>query len=221
MIAQFLARQGLPEGRVMLEDRARSTRDNAIFSLPLARPQPGERWLLVTSAMHMPRSIGVFRSAGWPELQPWPVDYRTTGRMELAGEPVMGDAAGRARCTPPTSGALSSIIACWAIRAHLPRAGAGLISPACPFDVRGAPCRAEPWFFSSLSPGLSCARSALATPTAKELFGAVATPAPATGPHVIGSYAKGCLAGGVALPIDGPAWQAMRLSRNRNWGDPG
>src|SRR6478735_2216464 len=36
----------------------------------------------------------------------------------------------------------------------------------------------------------------------------------------IGFYAKGCLAGGTALPIDGPAWQAMRLSRNRNWGHP-
>lgn len=55
---------------------------------------------------------------------------------------------------------------------------------------------------------------------AKELFGAVAVPAPANGARVIGSYAKGCLAGAVALPIDGPAWQAMRLSRNRNWGHP-
>jgi penicillin-insensitive murein endopeptidase len=36
----------------------------------------------------------------------------------------------------------------------------------------------------------------------------------------IGFYAKGCLAGAAALPIDGSAWQAMRLSRNRNWGHP-
>ena len=63
-------------------------------------------------------------------------------------------------------------------------------------------------------------RLALAEPTAKELFGAVSTPAPATGPLVIGSYAKGCLAGGVALPIDGSSWQAVRLSRNRNLGRP-
>ena len=40
------------------------------------------------------------------------------------------------------------------------------------------------------------------------------------GPTAIGSYAKGCLAGGAALPVDGPAWQAMRLSRNRIWGHP-
>ena len=45
-------------------------------------------------------------------------------------------------------------------------------------------------------------------------------PAPAEGASVIGSYAKGCLAGGTALPLDGPAWQAMRLSRNRVWGHP-
>ena len=59
-----------------------------------------------------------------------------------------------------------------------------------------------------------------AEPPAKELFGAAAAPAPANGAAVIGSYARGCLAGGTALPIDGPGWQAMRLSRNRVWGHP-
>ncbi|KAB2920274.1 MAG: penicillin-insensitive murein endopeptidase [Hyphomicrobiaceae bacterium] len=54
---------------------------------------------------------------------------------------------------------------------------------------------------------------------AKELFGAAKTPAPLAA-RSIGFYAKGCLAGGTALPVDGPAWQAMRLSRNRNWGHP-
>jgi uncharacterized SAM-binding protein YcdF (DUF218 family) len=90
VVARFLVQQGVPEGRVILEDRARSTRENALLSMPLARPRAGERWLLVTSAMHMPRAMGVFRSAGWPPLEPWPVDYRTTGRLELAGEPSMG-----------------------------------------------------------------------------------------------------------------------------------
>jgi penicillin-insensitive murein endopeptidase len=56
-------------------------------------------------------------------------------------------------------------------------------------------------------------------PPAKELFGAIKTPAPLAA-RAIGFYAKGCLAGATALPIDGPAWQAMRLSRNRNWGHP-
>ena len=54
---------------------------------------------------------------------------------------------------------------------------------------------------------------------AKNLFGAAKTPAPLAA-RAIGSYARGCLSGAVALPIDGPAWQEMRLSRNRNWGHP-
>jgi penicillin-insensitive murein endopeptidase len=54
---------------------------------------------------------------------------------------------------------------------------------------------------------------------ASELFGGAASPAGAEA-RVIGSYARGCLAGGKALPVDGPAWQAMRLTRNRNWGHP-
>lgn len=54
---------------------------------------------------------------------------------------------------------------------------------------------------------------------AKVLFGGAKSAAPMT-PKSIGGYAGGCLAGARALPIDGPAWQAMRLSRNRNWGHP-
>ncbi|HAP13730.1 MAG TPA: penicillin-insensitive murein endopeptidase, partial [Afipia sp.] len=54
---------------------------------------------------------------------------------------------------------------------------------------------------------------------AKELFGRKLQPA-ALAPQAIGFYAKGCIAGAVALPINGSAWQVMRLSRNRNWGHP-
>ena len=56
-------------------------------------------------------------------------------------------------------------------------------------------------------------------PPARELFGAKPVPA-ALASRAIGSYARGCLAGARALPVDGPAWQVMRLSRNRNWGHP-
>ncbi len=56
-------------------------------------------------------------------------------------------------------------------------------------------------------------------PLAKELFGAERTPSRQSAAP-IGSYAKGCLAGAEQLPETGPTWQAMRLSRNRNWGDP-
>ncbi len=57
------------------------------------------------------------------------------------------------------------------------------------------------------------------SPVAREMFGAAAEPAPLAA-RSIGGYAKGCLAGGTALPINGPNWQVMRLSRNRNWGNP-
>ena len=63
------------------------------------------------------------------------------------------------------------------------------------------------------------AGAAQAEPLAKDLFGAHRTPASGA-PAVIGSYAKGCAAGLVQLPETGPTWQAMRLSRNRNWGHP-
>jgi penicillin-insensitive murein DD-endopeptidase len=57
------------------------------------------------------------------------------------------------------------------------------------------------------------------TTPAKQLFGRKTEPL-AGAPRSIGGYADGCLAGGVALPITGPSWQVMRLSRNRNWGNP-
>ncbi len=57
------------------------------------------------------------------------------------------------------------------------------------------------------------------SPIAKDVFGAQKLPSPALRAP-IGSYAKGCIAGAKPLPIDGPAWEVMRLSRNRNWGHP-
>lgn len=67
---------GLPEARVTYEDQARNTWENAVFTHRLVEPRPGETWLLVTSASHMPRSVGAFRRAGW-QVVPWPVNYRT------------------------------------------------------------------------------------------------------------------------------------------------
>jgi penicillin-insensitive murein DD-endopeptidase len=54
---------------------------------------------------------------------------------------------------------------------------------------------------------------------ARDIFGKQTAALPVAA-RSIGSYARGCLAGGKMLPVDGPAWQAMRLSRNRNWGHP-
>lgn len=71
---QLLEALGVPEGRVIYEDQSRNTRENAEFSKALAAPKDGETWLLVTSALHMPRSVGTFRAAGWP-VTAYPVDY--------------------------------------------------------------------------------------------------------------------------------------------------
>lgn len=54
---------------------------------------------------------------------------------------------------------------------------------------------------------------------AKELFGRASTAAPLSA-RAVGNYARGCLAGGQMLPVNGSAWQVMRLSRNRNWAHP-
>ncbi|WP_019995167.1 YdcF family protein [Aureimonas ureilytica] len=69
---------GLPADRLVLEDRSRNTVENARFSKEIAAPKPGETWLLVTSAAHMPRAVGCFRVAGFDVL-PYPTDYQTPG----------------------------------------------------------------------------------------------------------------------------------------------
>ncbi len=73
----FLALGVAPE-RLVLEDRSRNTYENAIFTRDIVKPRPGERFLLVTSGFHMPRSMGVFRRAGFA-VTAWPADYGTGG----------------------------------------------------------------------------------------------------------------------------------------------
>ena len=84
--ADIVSRQadalGLPRARLILENRSRNTRENALFSAELVHPKPGERWLLVTSAWHMPRAVGCFRQAGF-SVTAFPVDYRTRGWGDL------------------------------------------------------------------------------------------------------------------------------------------
>jgi uncharacterized SAM-binding protein YcdF (DUF218 family) len=86
---------GIPRDRIVLENRARNTVENAVFTKALVQPKPAERWLLVTSAHHMPRSIGIFRKAGFP-VEAHPVDFRTRGAADLTG-PFGSLAAGLAR----------------------------------------------------------------------------------------------------------------------------
>jgi uncharacterized SAM-binding protein YcdF (DUF218 family) len=67
---------GIARERVALERRSRNTVENAVFSKEMAKPKPGERWLLVTSAQHMPRAVGCFRQAGFP-VEAYPVAWRS------------------------------------------------------------------------------------------------------------------------------------------------
>jgi len=69
---------GVPLERVTFEDRSRNTAENATETKALVDPQPGETWLLVTSAFHMPRAVASFRKAGWAVV-PVPMDYQTGG----------------------------------------------------------------------------------------------------------------------------------------------
>lgn len=69
---------GIAQDRVIFENRSRNTAENAAFAKALLRPKPGERWLLITSAYHMPRAIGCFRKVGF-DVTAYPVDYRTIG----------------------------------------------------------------------------------------------------------------------------------------------
>jgi uncharacterized SAM-binding protein YcdF (DUF218 family) len=78
----FFESFGISRDRMILERRSRNTYENAEFVKDMVSPKRGERWILVTSAYHMPRSIGIFRKIGF-EVEPYPVDWRTAGRSSL------------------------------------------------------------------------------------------------------------------------------------------
>jgi uncharacterized SAM-binding protein YcdF (DUF218 family) len=73
---------GIDKSRLIMERASRNTQENAEFSKALVAPKEGERWLLVTSAFHMPRSVGLFRKAGFA-VEPYPVDWRVGGRSDI------------------------------------------------------------------------------------------------------------------------------------------
>jgi uncharacterized SAM-binding protein YcdF (DUF218 family) len=79
---RLLTALGVDPARLITESRSRNTHENALFTRELVQPKPGETWLLVTSAFHMPRSVGLFRRVDF-DVVPWPVDYRTTGKETI------------------------------------------------------------------------------------------------------------------------------------------
>jgi uncharacterized SAM-binding protein YcdF (DUF218 family) len=78
----FFISMGLPRESLTLEDRSSNTYENALFSKELPGVDASKRWLLVTSAWHMPRSLHTFEKVGW-NVTPYPVDFRTGGLTPL------------------------------------------------------------------------------------------------------------------------------------------
>jgi uncharacterized SAM-binding protein YcdF (DUF218 family) len=69
-----LVRLGVLSERIIIEDKSRNTYENAKFSKMIAAPKESETWVLVTSAYHMPRAMGVFRAVGFP-VEAYPVGF--------------------------------------------------------------------------------------------------------------------------------------------------
>ena len=67
---------GVDQSRIVYESRSRTTYENAVLLKAMLKPEPDQVWMLVTSAWHMPRAVGLFRHAGWTVL-PYPVGYKT------------------------------------------------------------------------------------------------------------------------------------------------
>ena len=91
---KFFDRMGLAENRVLYDSRSRNTFETANFSRKIVQDYENGQWLLITSAMHMPRAVGVFRKTGW-NIVPFPVDYYTDGynSFKLGFDPIRGLAA--------------------------------------------------------------------------------------------------------------------------------
>lgn len=91
MASRFFAEQGIAPGRVLYESRSRDTYENAMFSRQVEGVDAMKRWLMITSARHMPRAMAVFRKAGW-NVVAWPVDYATGVSIDYLGFSVLGGA---------------------------------------------------------------------------------------------------------------------------------
>ena len=91
---RFFTDMGLPASALTLEDKSQNTYENAVFTRALPGIDAQQRWLLVTSAWHMPRSLATFQKAGW-NVTPYPVDFRTTADWSPLSEYSLRDGAER------------------------------------------------------------------------------------------------------------------------------
>jgi uncharacterized SAM-binding protein YcdF (DUF218 family) len=80
---RFAQEQGFAVERILFERQSRNTYESVLLSKELAKPAPNEHWVVITSASHIPRSMGIFRQLDW-HVTPFPVDYKTLGELKLA-----------------------------------------------------------------------------------------------------------------------------------------
>jgi uncharacterized SAM-binding protein YcdF (DUF218 family) len=87
---KLMAQMGVAPERITIEDKSRNTDENARFTAAIVHPEPSERWIIVTSAFHMPRAMGIFEKQGFHPIA-YPVAFRTAGRwaddLRLTFEP--------------------------------------------------------------------------------------------------------------------------------------
>lgn len=83
---KYIKAFGFDLKRVLFESNSRDTVENAFFTHKLVQPKHNQKWVLVTTALHMPRSVGIFRAQGW-NIIPYPVDYHTDGTFPLVKTP--------------------------------------------------------------------------------------------------------------------------------------
>jgi uncharacterized SAM-binding protein YcdF (DUF218 family) len=79
----IFARLGGDPTRIYMDSRPNTTSEDALYTAAVLKPKPSERWLLVTSALHMPRSVGCFRTAGF-QVVPYPVEFRSVRSRPFA-----------------------------------------------------------------------------------------------------------------------------------------
>jgi penicillin-insensitive murein endopeptidase len=154
------------------------------------------------------RLVAALAATGFVAASAWAEDAPTFPWQDSAAKAAAAAAERSKPAEPPPAATVEPLVAPTAAKVDSEPSPSGALTK----DAK--PSEAAP-----RKPDDKPADAKSAPVPAKKIFGAMKTPAPLKA-RAIGAYSRGCLAGATALPIDGPAWQAMRLSRNRNWGHP-
>lgn len=87
---QLFSLMGVDHGQILYETQARNTFENALFSKEIAKPKADEHWIVISTAWHLPRVVGVFCKQQWPVI-PYPADFHTDPRYLFTPDIDLGD----------------------------------------------------------------------------------------------------------------------------------